>query len=141
MGKVIEVHPIAGKIVYTNPVWQWDYGCFLHLNDIDLPFSYQAEFSNTSARGTAKSYTQTTDMVEIPKSYQESGEPIYIWIVLIDEESRITEYMINVAVKPRSSRALATASYQPRIIRHYIELSAASSFSFLPFYCLVPAAM
>lgn len=102
MGKVIEVHPIAGKIVYTNPVWQWDYGCFLHLNDIDLPFSYQAEFSNTLARGTAKSYTQTTDMVEIPKSYQESGEPIYIWIVLIDEESRITEYMINVAVNPRS---------------------------------------
>ena len=102
MSKIIEVHPVAGKVIYTKPVWQWDYGCFLHLNDVELPFSYQAEFSNTSARGTAKSYTQTTDLIEIPRAYQESGEPIYIWIVVVDENSRTTEYSINTPVNRRS---------------------------------------
>ena len=102
MNKVIEAYPKAGKICKTEPIWQWDVGDKIHLNDIDLPPSYKAEFSNVSVRGTAKPQIQTTDTIEIPPEYQESGEPVYTWIVLVDESSRQTVLMIHTPVSPRS---------------------------------------
>lgn len=102
MNKTIEAYPKAGKICKTEPIWQWDVGDKIHLNDIDLPPSYKAEFSNVSVRGTAKPQIQTTDTIEIPPEYQESGEPVYTWIVLVDENSRQTVLMIHTPVSPRA---------------------------------------
>lgn len=102
MGKMIEAYPKPGKICRTEAVWQWDHGDTVHLNDIDLPSSYKAEFSNVPVRGTAKSMVLTGDSFEIPYEYQESGEPIYIWIVYVDSTSRQTELFIVTPVNARS---------------------------------------
>ena len=105
MNKIIEAYPKAGKICKTEPIWQWDVGDKIHINGIDLPPSYKAEFSNVSVRGTAKPQIQTSDTIEIPPEYQESGEPVYTWIVLVDENSRQTVLMIHT---PVSLRAMPT---------------------------------
>lgn len=102
MSNIIEVYPEEGKICKTKPVWQWDSGDKIHLNDIDLPPSYKAEFSNVAVRGTAKPRIQTTDTIEIPPEYQESGEPVYTWIVFVDESGRQTVLMIHTPVSPRA---------------------------------------
>lgn len=102
MSNIIEAYPEEGKICKTKPVWQWDSGDKIHLNDIDLPPSYKAEFSNVSVRGTAKPQIQTTDTIEIPPEYQESGEPVYTWIVFVDESGRQTVLMIHTPVSPRA---------------------------------------
>lgn len=102
MHKVIEAYPKPGKICHTEAVWQWDHGDTVHLNDVDLPPSYIAEFSNVSTRGTAKPMVLIGDSFEIPYEYQESGEPIYIWIVYVDETSRQTELSIVTPVNARS---------------------------------------
>lgn len=50
MAKIVQAYPKPGKICKTEPIWQWDVGDKIHLNGIDLPPSYKAEFSNVSAR-------------------------------------------------------------------------------------------
>ena len=101
MGKTIEVYPSAGKTPRTAPVWQYDYGQSIHINGIELPASYKAEFSNTT-RGDAIATVQTTDEITIPAQYLESGAAVYIWLVVVDEESRTTEYALIVPVAARA---------------------------------------
>ena len=101
MNKIIEAYLKAGKTANTAPVWQYDYGQLLHINGIALPASYKAEFSNT-ARGDAVATVQTTDTVAIPAQFLESGNPVYIWLVVVDESSRTTEYALIVPVAARA---------------------------------------
>ena len=101
MDKIIEAYPKAGKTANTAPVWQYDYGQLLHINGIELPASYKAEFSNTS-RGDAIVTVQTTDTVTIPAQFLESGAAVYIWLVVVDADSRTTEYALIVPVAARA---------------------------------------
>lgn len=101
MGKIIEVYPRAGKTPHTAPVWQYDYGQIIHINGIELPASYKAEFSNTT-RGDAIATVQTTDEITIPAQFLESGAAVYIWLVVVDESSRTTEYALIVPVAARA---------------------------------------
>ena len=101
MGKIIEVYPRAGKTPHTAPVWQYDYGQIIHINGIELSASYKAEFSNTT-RGDAIATVQTTDEITIPAQFLESGAAVYIWLVIVDESSRTTEYAVIVPVAARA---------------------------------------
>lgn len=101
MSNIIEVYPLAGKTAHTAPAWQYDYGQILRINGIALPASYKAEFSNTG-RGDAISTVQTTAEILIPAHFLTSGSPVYIWLVVVDEQSRTTEYALQVPVAPRA---------------------------------------
>lgn len=101
MNKIIEAYPKAGKTANTAPAWQYDYGQLLHINDIALPATYKAEFSNTT-RGDAIVTVQTTDTVAIPAQFLESGAAVYIWLVVVDADSRTTEYALIVPVASRA---------------------------------------
>lgn len=102
MAKIVQAYPKPGKTCHTEAVWQWDSGCIVHLNEIDLPPSYKAEFSNVAVRGIAKPSILTGDSFEIPAEYQESGSPVYIWIVYVDESGRETILSIITPVNARS---------------------------------------
>ena len=101
MSNIIEVYPLAGKTARTAPAWQYDYGQVLHVNGLELPASYKAEFSNTT-RGDAIATVQTTDEITIPAQYLESGAAVYVWLVVVDAESRTTEYALIVPVAARA---------------------------------------
>ena len=104
MSNIIEVYPLAGKTAHTAPAWQYDYGQALHINGLELPASYKAEFSNTG-RGDAISTVQTTDEITIPAQFLESGASVYVWLVVVDEQSRTTEYALIVPVAARAKPA------------------------------------
>lgn len=101
MNNVVEAYPILGKIARTAPLWQYDEGQIVHVNGIELPAAYMAEFSNTT-RGDAISTVQTTDEITIPAQFLESGAAVYIWLVVVDESSRTTEYALIVPVAARA---------------------------------------
>ena len=101
MSNIIQVLPQPGVTVHTAPVWQYDSGQVLRINGIALPASYKAEFSNTG-RGDAISTVQTTAEILIPAHFLTSGSPVYIWLVVVDEQSRTTEYALQVPVAPRA---------------------------------------
>lgn len=98
---VIDVMPKAGRVFRSKPVYQWDTGQMMRLLNIALPNTYKVEFSN-STRADALTTIQTTNQFPIPASFMQSGSLIYVWIVTVDENSRTTEYEINVPVTPRS---------------------------------------
>lgn len=101
MSNIIEVSPCVGKTTHTAPAWQYDYGQILHINGIDQPASYRAEFFNTT-RGDAVATIQTTDEIVIPAQFLVSGASVYVWLVVVDEDSRTTEYSILVPVMARA---------------------------------------
>lgn len=99
--RVIDVMPKAGRVFRSKPVYQWDTGQMIRVLNIALPNTYKVEFSN-STRADALTTIQTTNQFPIPASFMQSGSLIYVWIVTVDENSRTTEYEINVPVTPRS---------------------------------------
>lgn len=101
MNNVVEAYPRLGKIARTAPLWQYDEGQIIHINGIELPAAYMAEFSNTT-RGDAEQYIQQTDEITVPAQYLQSGQPVYIWLVIEDSESRTTVYEIVSPVALRS---------------------------------------
>ena len=101
MFNIAEAYPRLGKIERTVPLWQYDEGQIIHINGIELPAAYMAEFSNTT-RGDAEQYIQQTDEITVPAQYLQSGQPVYIWLVIEDSESRTTMYEIVSPVALRS---------------------------------------
>lgn len=96
----VEARLTCGGVCRTIPLTQYDEGQKIHLNGITLPASYLAEFSNSES-GTAEQIAQTTDTVLIPDKYLTSGNPVYVWIVVVGEDERTTRYEIIVPVKGR----------------------------------------
>jgi hypothetical protein len=72
----------------------------IHLSGITLPASYLAEFASSES-GTAEQITQTTDTVTVPDKYLTSGNPVYVWIVVVGQDERTTRYEIIVPVRGR----------------------------------------
>lgn len=96
----VEARLTCGGVCRTIPLTQYDQGQMIHLNGIALPASYLAEFANSES-GTAEQITQTTDTVLIPDKYLTSGNPVYVWIVVVGEDERTTRYEIIVPVRGR----------------------------------------
>ena len=96
----VEARLTCGGVCRTIPLTQYDQGQKIHLNGITLPASYLAEFSNSES-GTAEQITQTTDTVIVPDKYLTSGNPVYVWIVVVGQDERTTRYEIIVPVKGR----------------------------------------
>lgn len=89
--------------VTTEPLWQWDKGQILVLEEIDLPFSYQVHFSNEALHGEAIPQVGSDGQVDIPNEMLTSGAPIYFWIYLNETENDgETEYWGTIPVNARS---------------------------------------
>lgn len=101
MSNIVEAMPRIGMVAKTKPLWQYDSGQIIRVSGITLPATYKAEFSN-STRGNAVPTVQTTDEITVPAQFLQSGNPVYIWLVVVDENSRTTEYAIMAPVTPRS---------------------------------------
>lgn len=82
--------------------YQWDYGQVLRIEGINLPYSFQAHFSNTPRLGTSKTAIGTDGAVVIPDEYLTTGKTIYAWIFLHDSATDgETIYSITIPVIPR----------------------------------------
>lgn len=89
-----------GSVFRTAPLTQYDEGQKIHLSGVELPASYLAEFANSES-GTAEQITQTTDTVTVPDKYLTSGNPVYVWIVVVGQDERTTRYEIIAPVRGR----------------------------------------
>ena len=96
----VEARLTCGGVCRTIPLTQYDQGQMIHLNGIALPASYLAEFANSES-DTAEQIAQTTDTVTVPDKYLISGNPVYVWIVVVGEDERTTRYEIIVPVRGR----------------------------------------
>ena len=100
MNNIVDAYPREGAVFSTKPLFQWDWGQIVRLHIRDLPATYKVEFSN-STRADAVSTVQTTEEVIVPAQFLESGNPVYAWVVVVDE-ARTTEYSLIIPVSARA---------------------------------------
>lgn len=85
-GNIIHMSLSEGRVVYSEPLYQYDYGQKLVLEGVNLPASYEVHFSNFEH---GESVTQIADStgVTIPDMLLTSGQKIFVWVYLHSEET------------------------------------------------------
>lgn len=86
----------------TAALWQYDYGQILNIAGLTLPDAWEAHFANTPRSGEATTSIGTGTQVLIPDAYLATGQTVYCWIFLHEEETDgETEYTITIPVNQR----------------------------------------
>lgn len=102
--RIIPVKFGKEHLAVTEYRMQHDWGQVLDFIDIVLPEAFEARFSN-SVSGQSVGQIGYNNQVRIPKQFFESGEPIYCYITVHDEETDgRTLYTTKVPIKPSSER-------------------------------------
>lgn len=92
----------ASREVKTNPVWRIDKGMQLRITGLDLPDYYQVHFANTPVQGEAKPVLASSNIVDIPDEYFQTGNDIYAWVYLTPADGvAYTVRMVTIPVKAR----------------------------------------
>lgn len=92
----------GSKTTRTRRLWKIDKGMLLQFVDLNLPTAYQVHFANSPSSGQAKVVTATSDTVEIPYEYLQTGADVYAWVYLTPENGvGYTEYMVTIPVYAR----------------------------------------
>lgn len=105
------IHPSIDGPVYTDALYQWDYGITLQITGADIPDHTPVAFSNQSDCGNALRMVATTKdgvtSVKIPDILLGDQEfcfgdfYIYAWVTVVDTDSSKTVYKIIIPVHSR----------------------------------------
>lgn len=66
--------------VKTSPRYQYDTGQSICFADLDLPDTYEVQFSNSLTNGTSESVIATSDTVAIDDKWFTAGRNVYAWL-------------------------------------------------------------
>lgn len=90
------------QMAHSSGLFQYDYGQRLIFTGVDLPTTYEVQFSN-DPNGESKTVMGDSTGVSIPDEYLLSGDPVYIWVVLHETENDgETMYCGKINVTPRA---------------------------------------
>ena len=90
-----------GRAARTSSIWQYDRGRKLQITGLELPASYEVQFSNCPHATAKRVVVYDTDTVEIPEEFTQMGEPVYAYIYIVGDTYGITERLAIVPVKKR----------------------------------------
>lgn len=110
-----------------NPLYQYDYGQKLVIEETQLPMAYEVHFANSESE-KSKVVIGNSEGVAIPDEYLLTGEPVYVWVFLHDgENDGETEYrgMIPVIERPEATDIPVTPVEQDLITQTIAALNAA----------------
>lgn len=102
MSNILKVKFCKNTLIYSSPLYQYDYGQKVKIFGLKLPAYYEVHFSNYE-RGDATVVLASSDEFEIPDMYLQSGRDVYIWIYLhTGDNDGETEYQIIIPVIKRA---------------------------------------
>lgn len=89
----------------TRPITQYDYGQILRIEGIELPATYEVDFSNNEHTGDSKPQLGSASGVHIPEEYIKTGKDIYAFVYLhTGAEDGETFYWIKIPNELRPMR-------------------------------------
>ena len=86
----------------TKTVYQYNSGMVLKFNDLELPNTFQVDFSNDEI-GQSVSKLGSNNEVVIPEQFFVPGSTIHAWIVLTGEDYRVTTYHVVIPISVRAT--------------------------------------
>lgn len=103
MSNILKVAFKGQTSIKARPLYQYDYGQVLKFVDLTLPEAYEVHFSNYE-RGTSTTTVATSNEVNIPDTYLQTGRSIYVWLYLhTGNNDGETEYHIEIPVIERAA--------------------------------------
>ena len=88
----------------TSPIFKEDYGITLKIEGVELPSTYQVDFSNSEHHGTSVTMIGNSDGVLIPSQFISSGKDIFAFLYWVGEDFGKTVYKFRIPNKVRPDR-------------------------------------
>lgn len=88
----------------TAPIVKEDYGLYLQIEGVELPPTYQVDFSNSENNGTSVTMIGNADGVLIPRQFIDSGKDVFAFLYHVGEDFGRTVYKFRIPNKLRPDR-------------------------------------
>ena len=93
--KIIRGVVSNGRYTVTAPIVKEDYGLYLKIEGVELPETYQVDFSNSENSGTSVTMIGNADGVLIPRQFIDSGKDIFAFLYHVGEDFGRTFCMMH----------------------------------------------
>ena len=70
----------GGRYTVTAPIVKEDYGLYLKIEGLELPATYEVDFSNSEHNGISVTMIGNSDGVLIPRQFIDSGKDIFAFL-------------------------------------------------------------
>ena len=102
--KIIRGVVSNGRYTVTAPIVKEDYGLYLQIEGVELPSTYEVDFSNSENSGTSVTMIGNADGVLIPSQFISTGKDIFAFLYHVGEDFGRTVYKFRIPNKVRPDR-------------------------------------
>ena len=106
--KIIHAPVGGGRYTVTAPIVKEDYGLYLKIEGLELPETYQVDFSNDEHNGTSVTMIGNADGVLIPSQFISSGKDVFAFLYHVGADFGRTVYKFRIPNKLRPDRTNVT---------------------------------
>ena len=102
--KIIRGAVSSGRYTVTAPIIKEDYGLYLKIEGVELPETYQVDFSNDEHNGTSVTMIGNADGVLIPSQFISTGKDVFAFLYHVGDNYGKTVYKFRIPNKVRPDR-------------------------------------
>ena len=102
--KIIKGVVNSGRYTVTAPIVKEDYGLYLQIEGVELPSTYEVDFSNSEHSGTSVTMIGNSDGVLIPHQFIDTGKDIFAFLYHVGANYGRTVYKFRIPNKVRPDR-------------------------------------
>lgn len=106
--KIIHGAVGGGRYTVTSPIVKEDYGLYLLIEGLELPSTYEVDFSNSEHNGTSVTMIGNADGVLIPSQFISSGKDVFAFLYHVGVDFGRTVYKFRIPNKLRPDRTEET---------------------------------
>ena len=88
----------------TSPIIKEDYGRVLKIEGVELPSTYQVDFSNDEHHGTSVTMIGNSDGVLIPTQFIKTGKDVFAFLYWVGDNYGKTVFKFRIPNKVRPDR-------------------------------------
>lgn len=104
ISKIIKAVVGGGKQTTTAPIIKEDYGLYLKIEELELPPTYEVDFSNDEHHGSSVTMIGNSDGVLIPRQFIASGKDVFAFLYHVGADYGRTVYKFRIPNKLRPDR-------------------------------------
>ena len=94
----------GGRYTVTAPIVKEDYGLYLKIEGLELPSTYEVDFSNSEHNGTSVTMIGNADGVLIPHQFIDTGKDVFAFLYHVGANYGRTVYKFRIPNKLRPDR-------------------------------------
>ena len=102
--KIIRGVVSSGRYTVTAPIIKEDYGLYLKIEGVELPSTYEVDFSNSESSGTSVTMIGNADGVLIPRQFIDSGKDVFAFLYHVGDNYGRTVFKFRIPNKVRPDR-------------------------------------